>query len=387
MARVLLIVALVLIAFWVYTIVDCAVQPSTAHRGVSKPVWILIVILLPVLGGILWFVVGRVARERRSDRGRAPDDDTEFLGRIGTMSDQDERIRRLEEELAQLDAEDDDPKWQTPDTSAPKTAATAHRNRRPRRSAGARGGTRCRRRRPRSARSRRLSMDPEADGERAVPETNEPRDDPRATPAPATDAAAALIAALVEHGVRAHRPQPGIALAGARARRRRARAHAEPCPLHVRIDERVAGFTALGIGREDGMPAAVVCTSGTAVANLLPAALEAHHAGVPLLLLTADRPPELRGVGANQTTRQPGMFAPNVRFEADVPVPEATDPDGDAEQSAMLRARRRRRRRRGARRGHPVAGSGAPQPAVPRAARRRSPRLAERRRGRAHRRG
>ena len=76
--------------------------------------------------------------------------------------------------------------------------------------------------------------------------------------------------------------------------------------LHVRIDERVAGFTALGIGRETRMPAVVVCTSGTAVANLLPAALEAHHAGVPLLLLTADRPPELRGVGANQTTRQPG---------------------------------------------------------------------------------
>jgi 2-succinyl-5-enolpyruvyl-6-hydroxy-3-cyclohexene-1-carboxylate synthase len=108
--------------------------------------------------------------------------------------------------------------------------------------------------------------------------------------------------------------------------------------LHVRIDERVAGFTALGIGRETRMPAAVVCTSGTAVANLLPAALEAHHAGVPLLLLTADRPPELRGVGANQTTRQPGMFAPTVRLEADVPVPETVDPDGTHEQSAMLRA-------------------------------------------------
>ncbi len=107
--------------------------------------------------------------------------------------------------------------------------------------------------------------------------------------------------------------------------------------LHVRIDERVAGFTALGIGRESGMPAVVVCTSGTAAANLLPAALEAHHAGVPLMLLTADRPPELRGVGANQTTRQPGMFAPNVRFEADLPVPEQTDPDGLGEQSLMLR--------------------------------------------------
>ena len=78
--------------------------------------------------------------------------------------------------------------------------------------------------------------------------------------------------------------------------------------------ERVAGFTALGLARETRLPVAVVCTSGTAAANLLPAALEAHHAGVPLLILTADRPPELRGVGANQTTRQPGMFAPSVRW-------------------------------------------------------------------------
>lgn len=155
--------------------------------------------------------------------------------------------------------------------------------------------------------------------------------------APATDAAAALLCRLVELGVRHVVLSPGsrsqaLALVAAELERRGAVA------LHVRIDERVAGFTALGIARETRMPAAVVCTSGTAVSNLLPAALEAHHAGVPLLLLTADRPPELRGVGANQTTRQPGMFAPTVRFEADLPVPDATDPDGDTEQSAMLRA-------------------------------------------------
>ena len=132
----------------------------------------------------------------------------------------------------------------------------------------------------------------------------------------------------------------------------------------MRIDERVAGFTALGIGRETRMPAVVVCTSGTAAANLLPAALEAHHAGVPLLLLTADRPPELRGVGANQTTRQPGMFAPSTRFEADLPVPEATDAEGDGEQSLMLRAGRGRGGRGGARRGTALAGPGAPEPSV-----------------------
>lgn len=113
MPRVLLILGLVAIAFWIFTIVDCAVQPPMRHRGVSKPVWILIVILIPVLGGILWLVVGRVRASAVATR-RAPDDDPEFLGRIGAISDQDERIRRLEEELAQLDAEGDDPRWTPP---------------------------------------------------------------------------------------------------------------------------------------------------------------------------------------------------------------------------------------------------------------------------------
>ena len=117
MPRVLLILALVLTAFWVYTIVDCSVQPATRHRGVSKPIWILIVILLPVLGGLLWLTVGRVRRSTIAAR-RAPDDDPEFLEKIGTLSDQDERIRRLEEELAMLDAEDDDPRWATPGEAA-----------------------------------------------------------------------------------------------------------------------------------------------------------------------------------------------------------------------------------------------------------------------------
>ncbi|WP_426321414.1 PLD nuclease N-terminal domain-containing protein [Microbacterium sp. E-13] len=113
MPRVLLILGLVAIAFWVFTIVDCAVQPPTRHRGVSKPAWILIVVLIPVLGGILWLIVGRGRASAIAAR-RAPDDDPEFLGRIGTISDQDERIRRLEEELAQLDAEEDDPRRQPP---------------------------------------------------------------------------------------------------------------------------------------------------------------------------------------------------------------------------------------------------------------------------------
>lgn len=92
--------------------------------------------------------------------------------------------------------------------------------------------------------------------------------------------------------------------------------------LHVRIDERSAAFFALGIGRETGRAAAVITTSGTAVANLMPAVLEAHHGAVPLLLLTADRPDELRGVASNQTTVQPGLFGDFTRANVDVPAPE-----------------------------------------------------------------
>ena len=82
--------------------------------------------------------------------------------------------------------------------------------------------------------------------------------------------------------------------------------------LHVRVDERVAGFTALGLAKESGRAAAVVTTSGTAVANLAPAAMEARAAGVPLVLVTADRPAHLVGTGANQTADQVGTFGPSA---------------------------------------------------------------------------
>ncbi|EZP28105.1 PLDc N-terminal domain-containing protein [Microbacterium oleivorans] len=110
MARFYLVLALLLTAFWVYSIVDCALQPPTRHRGVSKPIWLLIVVLLPVVGAVLWFVIGRARASSQRVVFRAPDDDPDFLGRIGTSSDQDERIRRLEEELAALDSEAPDPR-------------------------------------------------------------------------------------------------------------------------------------------------------------------------------------------------------------------------------------------------------------------------------------
>jgi 2-succinyl-5-enolpyruvyl-6-hydroxy-3-cyclohexene-1-carboxylate synthase len=94
--------------------------------------------------------------------------------------------------------------------------------------------------------------------------------------------------------------------------------------LRVRVDERSMAFTALGAAKASGRPVAIITTSGTAVANLLPAVLEASHSGVPLILLTADRPAELRGVGANQTTNQVGIFGDSVRSCIDVEAP--TDP-------------------------------------------------------------
>lgn len=109
MARVLIVGGFLAVVFWVFSIVDCAVQPATRHRGVSKSIWVLIVVLLPVIGGILWFTLGRL-RPGDVDTGYVvpPDDDPQVLRRMGS-AEQDARIRELEAELARLDDDPDGP--------------------------------------------------------------------------------------------------------------------------------------------------------------------------------------------------------------------------------------------------------------------------------------
>jgi 2-succinyl-5-enolpyruvyl-6-hydroxy-3-cyclohexene-1-carboxylate synthase len=87
------------------------------------------------------------------------------------------------------------------------------------------------------------------------------------------------------------------------------------------LDERSAAFFALGIGRATGLPAVAVCTSGTAAAEFLPAAVEARHGRVPLILITADRPADLRSVGAPQTIDQAGMYGQAVKWTHDLEPP------------------------------------------------------------------
>ena len=99
--------------------------------------------------------------------------------------------------------------------------------------------------------------------------------------------------------------------------------------LHTRIDERTAGFLAIGLSVASGRPVPVVMTSGTAVANLAPAVLEANYARVPLVVLSANRPYELLGTGANQTVEQLGMFGTQVRATISLGLAEGIEQNSE----------------------------------------------------------
>lgn len=178
--------------------------------------------------------------------------------------------------------------------------------------------------------SRTSPLDPHASHHAAQPP--HPRRSHVSTAVPtlhSEQVAATVVQALVDGGVREAVIAPGsrsapLVYALAQAER------AGRLRLHVRIDERSAAFTALGLALASGRPAVVVTTSGTAVGNLLPAVMEADHAGVQLVALTADRPDELQGTGANQTTAQDGIFPLHVRFtqtlSGDRVLPEDSEP-------------------------------------------------------------
>jgi 2-succinyl-5-enolpyruvyl-6-hydroxy-3-cyclohexene-1-carboxylate synthase len=151
-----------------------------------------------------------------------------------------------------------------------------------------------------------------------------------------TELGRAVVGRLLEGGVREIVLAPGsrnapLAFAAYDA------AEAGLLRLHTRLDERSAGFLALGLTKV-GSPAAVICTSGTAVANLHPAMLEAAHAGVPLVAVTADRPERLRGTDANQTTDQIGIFGtliPTVDLGTVGAVPRALAPVSAADRHGL----------------------------------------------------
>ena len=138
-----------------------------------------------------------------------------------------------------------------------------------------------------------------------------------------TDTQATFCATLVDEWVRGGVTDAVIA-PGSRSTPLALALAAEPrLRVHVHHDERAAGFIALGVSLASGRPAVVLTTSGTAAVELHPAVVEAHHAGVPLIACTADRPPELQGVGAPQTIDQRHLFGAAVRWYAEPGAPDA----------------------------------------------------------------
>jgi 2-succinyl-5-enolpyruvyl-6-hydroxy-3-cyclohexene-1-carboxylate synthase len=153
---------------------------------------------------------------------------------------------------------------------------------------------------------------------------------------PSTALATVVVDELVRHGVRDAVLCPGSRSA-AFAYALQDADRAGRLRLHVRVDERSAGFLALGLAKLARRPVAVFTTSGTAVANLHPAVLEASHASVPLIVVSADRPAELQGTGANQTTDQSQLFGTAIRLFHRLGVPERSEGQNKVWRSAVSR--------------------------------------------------
>ena len=136
------------------------------------------------------------------------------------------------------------------------------------------------------------------------------------------EATCGAMAELVAHGVRHAVVSPGSRSTPLTIAAR----WTEDLEVSIHLDERSAGFHALGLARVTGRPVVLICTSGTAAANYLPAVIEAHYTGVPLVVFTADRPHELREVGAGQTIDQVHLYGDHVRHFAEVPVAGEVDP-------------------------------------------------------------
>jgi 2-succinyl-5-enolpyruvyl-6-hydroxy-3-cyclohexene-1-carboxylate synthase len=156
---------------------------------------------------------------------------------------------------------------------------------------------------------------------------------------PSTAQATAVVDELIRCGLREAVIAPGSRSAPLAMELHR-RAAAGDLRLSVRIDERSAAFTALGLAKASRTLVAAVCTSGTAAAHFHAAVIEADEAGVPLLVLTADRPPELRGTGANQTIDQLKLYGTAVRWFCELGVAENGDRTDQAGywRSVMARA-------------------------------------------------
>lgn len=108
MAKLLFALSVLGVCVWIYTLIDCIRTDESRARGLPKAMWVILLILLPLVGSALWFTIGKgrtfsAPTRHPMTRQKAPDDDVAFLGRIGMEQDREERIRKLEERLAELD--------------------------------------------------------------------------------------------------------------------------------------------------------------------------------------------------------------------------------------------------------------------------------------------